>query len=463
MKTKIYPTLIVIILFAQTVHKADGDCSYDRDLKQCSCYLLDLTNIMSIIPCIQATSFEFNGGTFVKPEDFGHLDINYIMSMIHINLTRISFVDAVMSQDFLATFINAIFQVPVDLLSFKNTNFVEQRVGFNLRGSPPPILSLQFINVSSNPLIQRDSAFDRFGNWMSILRNLTVKESKLRGVSCDVSLVFRSLSTLDLSENLLSDHNISSIFCNGAFPNLQNLKLSSNNFSNYETLCQVLSRYTQLRHLDLSLNDFSLISNSLCQWQPSLSHLNLSNTGLEHVGFSLPPNCEVLDLSHNRIEFLNISLPSLTAFYLSYNRLSTLSSIGHIPILQILSVDGNPIKMLQVSQIQTFKHLRSFKGDNIPYTCSCSVIKEMKEMAKSGLTVQRWPEGYTCDSPESFRGKMIDEVNQSLFECHTQLLTAVICVALFLLCVSIIICFVKICQSNKTRSQCMEAGNSHSM
>ncbi|XP_075716047.1 monocyte differentiation antigen CD14 [Rhinoderma darwinii] len=462
---KIYCTISLILLFSQKIYKADGDCSYDRYLRQCSCSLLDLTNIMTIIPCIQASSFEFNGGTFINPEDLAIPDLNMVLVMDIINdsLKKISFVNVVLSEDFLAAFINKVFQVPIDLLSFENTTIVGRSNGINLRGSPPRILTLQFINASSNPLMQTDSAFDRFGKWMSILRELTVKESQLRSVPCDVSVRFQSLLTLELSDNLLSDGNVSSLFCNGAFPNLQTLKLSINNFSNYDILCQVVNRYNQLRHLDLSLNDFSVTSKSLCEWQPSLSHLNLSDTGLKRVSISLPPNCEVLDLSHNRIEFLNISLPKLIELYLSYNRLSTLSPMGHIPHLRNLAVDGNPITMLQISQIQSFKHLESFKGDNIPYTCSCSLIREMKEMAKSGLIVQRWPEGYTCDSPASFRGKLISDASHSLFECHTQLLTVVICIVILLLCVAVIICLIKIWRSNKTRSQCMEPGNSNSV
>ncbi|XP_073505368.1 monocyte differentiation antigen CD14 [Phyllobates terribilis] len=460
MKMKIYYSLILTLLFAQKVH---GDCLYDKYLRHCSCSLLELNNIMSILPCAAATSFEFNGGTFINTEEFSVLDIKTVWEITGVSLTKISFVNVVLSEDFLATFVSVIYQVPVDLLSFENTTFVGQSVGFNLRALPPHILSLQFINVSSNPLIQRDTAFYRFGNWMSILKNLTVKESQLRGVPCDATLLFQSLSTLDLSENLFSDDSVSSMFCNGAYPNLQTLKLRSSNFSNYETLCQALSRYDQLRHLDLSLNDFSKTSNSLCKWQPSLSHLNLSNTGLEQEGISLPPNCEVLDLSYNRIEFLNISVPKLRELYLSFTMLSTLSSMGHMPLLQILAVDGNPIKMLQVSQIQTFKNLRSFKGDNIPYTCSCSFIKEMKAITMSNLTVQGWPDGYVCDSPETFNGKLINDVNHSMFDCHTQLLTGVICIVILILCVSVVICFVKICRSNKTRSQCMDAGNSNSV
>ncbi|XP_044133762.1 toll-like receptor 2 [Bufo gargarizans] len=462
MKTKICSTLFLILLCSQKIHKADGDCTYDRYLRHCSCSLLDLTNILTILPCVEALSFEFNGGTFINHEHFAKLDMKLVMNMIHVSLAKISFANAVLSEEFLVAFIDVIHQVPVDLLSFENTTFVGQSLN-NLRGSPPNILSLQFINTSSNPLIQRDSPFERFGNWMSILRNLTVKQSQLTGGPCDIGIHFQGLTTLELSESLLSDDNMFAVFCNDAFPTLQILKLRSNNFSNYEILCQALSRYNELRHLDLSLNDLSFISNSLCEWQPSLSHLNLSNTGLEHVSINLPPNCEVLDLSHNKIEYLNISLPIVRELYLSYNRLSTLPSMGHIPILQILAVDGNPIKQLEVSQIQAFKLLSSFKGDNIPYTCSCSFIKEIKEMAKSGLTLQWWPDEYTCDSPEFVRGMVINDVNYSLFECHTQPLTIVICIVILIMCVAIIICFVKICQSNKTRSQCMQAGNSNTM
>ncbi|KAG8579295.1 hypothetical protein GDO81_010797 [Engystomops pustulosus] len=460
MKTKIYSTIIFILLFAQKVRKTEGGCSYDRNLRQCFCVLDDFVQISTIISCVQASSIEFNGGTFIDSQVFDHLDINFVLNMITVPLTKISFVNVVLSEEFLAAFINLISQVPVNLLSFENTTFVGQSVEMTMT-SPPRILSLQFINTSSNPLIQTDSTFYRFGNWMSILISLTVKKSQLKGVPCDVGSLFKSLSTLELSENLLTDNNISSMFCKDAFPNLQTLNLSSNNFSHYDTICQAVSRYNQLRHLDLSLNDFSEKSYSSCEWQPSLSHLNLSFTGLEQLAIKLPPLCEVLDLSHNKIEFLNISLPKLIELYMSYNRLSTLSFMDQIPLLETLAIDGNPLRLSQVSQIKTFQHLRSFKGDGILYTCSCSLTKEMKELSNSGLEIQGWPDGYTCNSPESFKGKLIDNVNLSLFECHTQLFTTIICIITILLCMSIIFCFVKICQSNKTRSQCMEAGNSN--
>ncbi|XP_075066001.1 monocyte differentiation antigen CD14 [Mixophyes fleayi] len=465
MKMKISQSFVILLLFVQKMTKADGDCLYNMHLKQCSCSHLDLANIMRIISCIQASSFEFNGGSFINTEDFMtfNIEMEQVLGMVRVPVTKITFVNLVLSEEFLSIFINWVYKIPIKLLAFENTTFVGKPIRSNMSGLPPRISSLQFIRVSSHPLIPRDSAFSEFPNWMSNLEELTVMRSQLRNIPCNVSLHFQALSSLDLSENLLQDETITSSFCNGSFPSLKMLKLRNNNLVNYEAVCQTFSNYYLLIHLDLSQNSFFNMSNSSCVWQPSLSHLNLSYTGLEHVNSNLPQNCEVLDLSHNKIEFLNISLHKLKELYLSYNMFSTLSTMGNLPLLQVLAVDGNPIKTLQRGQLQYFKHLNSFKGDNIPYTCSCSFVHEIKEIAETGLTIQQWPDGYICDSPILVKGKLVNDVNHSFFECHTSLLTVVVCIVILLLCVAIIICFVKIQRSSKTRSQQIQTGNSNSV
>ncbi|XP_063786660.1 monocyte differentiation antigen CD14 [Pseudophryne corroboree] len=462
---KTIQSLVIILLFVQKMTKADRDCAYNKNLKHCYCSHLDLSNIMRIISCIHASSFEFNGGSFINTEDFMtfNIEMEQVLGMIRVPVTKINFVNVVMSEEFLSIFINWVHRIPIKLLEFENTTFVGKPFATTKSGLPPLISSLQFIRMSSHPLIQRDSAFSGFGNWMSNLENLSVMRSQLRNIPCNISLHFQALSFLDLSENLLQDQDVSSSFCNGSFPSLRTLSLRNNNLASFERVCQILSKYDQLVHLDLSQNNFFSKPNSSCVWQSSLIRLNLSNTRLESVDISFPQNCEVLDLSHNEIEFLNLSLYKLRELYLSYNKLSALSNMGKFPLLQVLAVDGNPIKNLQGGQLQYFKHLKSFKGDNIPYTCSCSFVEEMKEVGKSGLEIQQWPNGYVCDSPISVKDKLVNDVHHAFFECHTSLLIVVICIGILILCIAIIICFVKIQRSSKTRSQEIQAGNSNSV
>lgn len=450
---KISHSFIVIFLFAQKIPalEAESVCTYDPSVRHCSCLPLNFNNILSIISCISASSFEFIGGNYVNAEYFNTFNVELLQAQneVQSQLTKISFVNLVLSEDFLFDFIKWLQKIPVTLLSFENTTFVGQ-YNRTPEKQQPHISSLQFINVSSHPLIQTDTVFYGLGNWMSTLGKLTVSKSNLKAFPCNISLNFEFMSDLDLSENLIQEEGLSSSFCSGAFPILKILKLQHNNLANFESVCQTLRKYNLLAHLDLSQNNFSSMTNFICDWQPSLIRLKLSYTGLKHVDIDLPKNCEVLDLSHNKIEMLNISLTRLRELYLSYNAFTTISPMGNLPFLQVLAVNGNLIETINRGQLQHFEHLRSFKGDN-PYTCSCSFVTEMREIAETDWIVQKWPEGYIRNSLSSIKHMLVDDVNRSFFECHTHLLIVLICIIVLLVSIAIIICF-KIHRSNKTRS-----------
>ncbi|XP_053320428.1 toll-like receptor 2 [Spea bombifrons] len=458
-------SLLFLLLMTQKVCWANGDCLYNTLLRQCSCSLVDLTNIMSIVSCIQASSFEFQGGSLIDVNDYAlhNIEMEQVLAMIPLPLAKISFINVVLSEEFLATFIRWVYRIPINVLAFENAKFVGNPNWQFISETTPQISSLQFINVSSYPLFDRASNFTSLGRWIFKLEQLTLKNSNLKNIPCDTSQRFKDLSSLDLSENFFQDQDISTSFCHGSFPKLKTLILQHNNLINYETVCQALNKYPQLEHLDMSQNDFSNTSSFLCPWQPSLLLLNMSDTCLEELNNDLTLSCEVLDLSNNRLYSLNISLPKLKELYLSNNKFVTIPNTANLPSLEILAIDGNPIKTLQLGQLQHYKRLHSIRADNMTYECSCSLFNEIKEIKKSGLTLQRWPDGYSCDSPSLFRGKLVSEVSLSFFECHKPLLIVVICIVILLVSIATFICWLKIHQRKKTRSEHLQAGNQSSV
>ncbi|XP_031753985.1 toll-like receptor 2 [Xenopus tropicalis] len=444
---------------------ANGGCYYNKDLRHCSCSLVDLTNVMSIVSCIQASSLEFQGGRFVDTEEYSlhNVEMEQVLAMIHLPLSKVVFANVVISEEFLLSFLNWVQRIQINVLAFVNTTFEGRSKKQQMSGSPPQILSLQVINVPSYPLLDRVSTFSGLSSWIYNLEDLTLTKSHLTGIPCNTSRQFKILSSLDLSENLLQDENISSSFCQGAFPNIKTLKLNHNRLVSFDTICQTLNKQNQLKHLDLSQNNLSSTSTSLCEWQPSLALLNLSDTGLEELPNILPRNCEILDLSYNKLDALNLSLPSLKELYLSHNLLTTISTVENFPCLQTLAINGNPIKTLQRGQLQYFRHISSIRADNIPYTCSCSLVHEMNEMTMSSLTFQHWPDGYICASPDLLKGQRVSEVKLSFFECHKPLLTVLICIVSLLVLVAAVICIHKFHQSKKTRLQNVQRVNVCSM
>ncbi|KAM8973588.1 monocyte differentiation antigen CD14 [Pelodytes ibericus] len=454
---KINHSLMFLLFISQTMPQTDGNCLYNADLRHCSCSFVDLSNLVSIVTCIQASSFEFRGGRFIDTHDYipYSVEMEQVLAMIRLPLTKVSFVNAALSEEFLSTFLRWISRIPIEVLAFENTNFVGKSNWQHITGSLPRISSLQFINVSSYPLFDRASSFTALSDWVYKLKGLTLKKSNLKSIPCNATLLFDELSTLDLSENLLQD--VSNVFCHGSFPKLKSLVLRNNNFGNYNTVCQMLNTYSHLVQLDLSQNRFSNMSSSSCKWRPSLMLLNLSDTGLEDTNNDFPQSCETLDLSYNKLEYLNVSLPNLKELYLSHNRFHTMPTMAKLPSLLTLAIDGNPMNMLQLSHLQEYKCLISFRADNIPYECSCSLIHEIKEIMKSGMTLQHWPDGYLCESPISLKGKLVSEVDLSFFECHKPLLTVVICIVVLLVCIASVMCFVKIHRHHKVMSQNLQS------
>ncbi|KAM4678250.1 monocyte differentiation antigen CD14 [Discoglossus pictus] len=452
---KIIPSIVFLLLISQGIPWAVSSCIFDSTARRCSCSLVDLTDIRQIILCLQATSFEFQGGSFINPEDFtSHsVEMEQILAMIRVPLKKVSFSNVLLSKEFVSTFIKWVIRIPITEFAFENTTFIGQSDWQYMNKSSPNIASITFINVSSNPLF--DTFSDRYflSNWITKLEEITIRKSQLTSVPCDFTLLSKALTTLDLSENALEDGDISTTFCKGAFPNLKKLHLRQNRLMNYEVICETLSKQNNLRHLDLSQNKISFFSKSPCTWQPALILLNLSNADLTTLDNNLPNNCEVLDLSYNEFTTLNISLPKLKELYLSHNRFTTISNMGNLPLLQVLAMDWNLIESLQRGQLQYFKHLNIFMANNNPYACSCSSVNEINEIANSGLTMQYWPDGYMCESPLIHRGMLVTEVTHSFFECHKTLLIVVICFVILLICAVIIICFVKIHRSKKTDHQ----------
>ncbi|OCT88341.1 toll-like receptor 2 [Xenopus laevis] len=451
----------LFLIITQKILWANGGCSYNKDLRHCSCSLVDLTNVMSIVSCIQASSLEFQGGRFVDTEEYSlhNVEMEQVLAMIHLPLSKVVFANVVISEEFLFSFLNWVQRIQINMLAFVNTTFEGKSNSQPMVGSPPQILSLQVINGSSYPLFDRVSDFTGLRSWIFKLEELILTKSQLSGIPCNTSRQFKVLSSLDLSENLLQDENVSSSFCQGAFPNIKTLKLHHNYLINFDTICQTLNKENQLKHLDLSRNNLSSAAASLCEWQPSLTLLNLSDTGLKELHHILPRNCEILDLSYNKLYALNLSLPSLRELHLSHNLFTTISSIGIFPLLQILAIDGNPMKTLQRGQLQYFRHMSTVRADNIPYICSCSLVHDINEMTMSSLTFQQWPDGYVCDSPDSLKGQRVSEVELSFFECHKPLLSVLICIVSLLVVVAVVVCIHKFHQSKKTRLQNLQRSN----
>nr|XP_033783324.1 toll-like receptor 2 [Geotrypetes seraphini] len=431
---QIFPSFAVLLLIG---HKLPGSfaCTVDLARSHCTCSFADLKNFYKFLVCMDASVFEFRDGNFEDLSDISRYTqtLRILAPNLELPIDKIILGNSVLDENFLKMFLDVTQNVKIRELVFEDCIFTGRAEWRSMKGTLPQMRSLQFVNVSSASLTDRGEDFSYLSSWIAQVENFVLTRSQITQIPRSISMHFKDLRVLDLSENGLQDQGVSGSFSDGLFFNLMTLKLRHNNLTSFDVACKALSQLPNLQDSDLSQNNFAMPPSSPCEWPPSTRLLNLSDTGLEHVNAHLlPPSTEVLDLSYNQLSVLDVSLPHLKKVYLSNNRLLSFPSSNNLPDLEILFLDGNRITHFPKDQLQTFKHLSILKADQNPYNCTCSVVNEMKELSNRSLEVQQWPEGYFCDSPSVYKGQQVKEVECSVSEGHKPLFITIISVVIVL-------------------------------
>ncbi|XP_069510337.1 monocyte differentiation antigen CD14 [Ambystoma mexicanum] len=437
--------LAALLTIGVGLSSVEGVCIFDPLQEYCSCLTVDLNSVMSIFPCLTATIFEFQGGSFEELMRFSSQDLHVAASLLRLPLARIIFANNVLSEDFVLAFVKAAYYISIKELVFENCTFVGNTSWQDIEGSSPKVFSLHFKNISSPDLFGRTSDISSLSNWMAKMQELTLTRSQITHIPCNISMHFRTLSYLDLSDNPLHEQGLKQSFCDGLFPMLELLRLQNSHLTSLRETCQTLLRFENLKDLDLSRNNFSHsgLSYSSCTELRTLRNLNLSDTGLVSIDDNLPPNIQILDLSRNRLQAIDIALSDLKIFILSNNALKALPSPESGPAVEVLYADGNMITLVHKHHLQSFKHLRTFSAGQNPYSCSCSSIREMRDLAKSDLEITGWPSGYVCESPAAHRGTSMNDVDLSWINCHKPPIIGLSCAFIFVVCIGVIICLVQ--------------------
>ncbi|NXU12877.1 TLR2 protein, partial [Pardalotus punctatus] len=430
-------SVAVLLLLGLGLLEAEGRrnrCYFNRTQENCVCYNLSEETSGSIIQCLAATTVEFRGGDPEKYIDFPirDLDSSTIETLGSLIVQKIIIGDVLVPEILLARVLRFFSYTHVQELAFDNCIFQGTGDWSNMDGQSLPIRSLSFHNVTSAPLTGQEQVISSLSRWLESLEELAVTGSRVTSVPCAIGRVFRALRSLDLAQNSLGDGSLTPTFCQGAFPQLQVLSLQHNNLRSYHSVCEGVELLPELRHLDLSHNNL-VEDPSSCQWPASLQHFNLSNTGLDEVPTPLPPNLQVLDMSHNRLHAVDISQSSLKKLFLNQNLLQAVPSIRNCPMLDTLHLDNNSITELPRDELKLLGRLQDVAVADNPFSCSCSGASGLQALAAAGHLGQGWPEDYRCHSPAEYRGWPVAQVPVSVPRCDYAAVVAPICVALALL------------------------------
>ncbi|NXE42779.1 TLR2 protein, partial [Ptilorrhoa leucosticta] len=431
-------SVAVLLLLGLGLLEAEGRrnrCFFNRTQESCVCYNLSEETIGSIIQCLPATVVEFQGGDLEKYIAFpiGILDSSTIETLDSLIVRKIIIGNILVPEILLARVLKFFSYTHVQELAFESCIFQGTGDWSDMDGLTLPIRSLSFHNVTSAPLMGQEQAFSSLSRWLGTLEELAVTGSHVTSLPCAIGRVFRALRSLDLAQNSLGDGSLSPAFCQGAFPQLQELSLHHNNLRSYRSVCEGVKLLPELRHLDLSHNELMADPSSSCQWPASLQHFNLSNTGLDEVPTPLPPSLEVLDMSHNHLRAVDISLSSLKKLFLNQNLLQAVPSVRNYPMLDTLHLDNNSITELPRDEVKLLGRLRDVAVADNPFDCSCSGAGELQALAAAGHLGQGWPGDYRCHSPAEFQGWPVAQVPVSVLRCDPAAVVAPICVALALL------------------------------
>ncbi|NWU20260.1 TLR21 protein, partial [Dyaphorophyia castanea] len=428
----------VLLLLGLGLLEAEGRrnrCFFNRTQEYCVCYNLSEETVGSIIQCLPATVVEFQGGDLEKYIAFPirDLDSSAIETLDSLTIHKIIIGNVRVPEILLARVLRFFSYTHVQELAFESCIFQGTGDWGDMDGQNLPILSLSFHNVTSAPLTGQEQAFSSLSSWLGTLEELAVTSSHVTSLPCAIGRVFRALRSLDLAQNSLGDGSLSPTFCQGAFPQLQELSLDHNNLRSYHSVCKGVELLPELQHLDLSHNQLMADPSPSCQWPASLQHFNLSNTGLDEVPTPLPPNLEVLDMSHNHLHAADISLSSLKKLFLNQNLLQAVPSIRNYPRLDTLHLDNNSITELPRDEVKLLRRLQDVAVAENPFSCSCSGVGGLQVLAAAGHLGQGWPGDYRCHSPAQYQGWPVAQVPVSVLRCDPAAVVAPICVVLALL------------------------------
>ncbi|XP_042323379.1 toll-like receptor 6 isoform X2 [Sceloporus undulatus] len=306
-----------------------------------------------------------------------------------------------------------------------------------------------------------------FSNIDTSLKALTIEHTQLATMTFNQSLVYRTLSEMNISALTISDSGIlfmhcpskpsrfqylgfsnntltDSVFqgCNN-LPLVETLILQRNYLKDLTKVSLMTSRMKRLKYLDVSHNFLQHEGENKCHWAENMIKLNLSSNMLsESVFRCLPVNIQILDLQQNHIsripkEMLNLN--NLEELNLAFNKLTTFPGCASFSRLLFLNIENNSVLSQSAEFFESCQYIQRLKGGNNPFKCSCE-LRQFVNFGKQGsVELVGWPDSYMCKEPEYVKGTLLTNFHISELVCNVPLLVAVVLIITVILGVAVLI------------------------
>ncbi|VDI82649.1 toll-like receptor 13 [Mytilus galloprovincialis] len=250
---------------------------------------------------------------------------------------------------------------------------------------------------------------------MADLRELFITKNSFHEIELQS---FYQLHTLELSSifryyQIIKPRSQSKILT----ASIEHLMLQNLSFRIVPTDLEIFKGLHRLRSLDLSYSNlpFSpMASKILFKPLSNLTKLTLQNVGWKSMPyniFHMLPYLETLDLSNNKINYLNWShfrYPKyLKEINFSNNR---------------IFLDG------KIKVPSSVFSLKSLDMSNNSIFCTCDSLSFFEELVSNNVTIKNYPGAYICTGPRNMAGKSVADV-----KCKQQLETIVFTVIITVL------------------------------
>ncbi|XP_067115645.1 vasorin a [Osmerus mordax] len=301
------------------------------------------------------------------------------------------------------------------------------------RGLPPTTRNLYVFQNGIATLAQDD--FTGLGQ----LELLDLSQNELTEVPDGVFQPLSSLRNLDLSSNIISHVSKDSF---SGLVQLERLYLHGNSIQSiqaeaFEDLKGLLELKLQKNHLsvlpslhlpkllllDLSFNTLPTLGPQDLQ-TPHLESLKVSSlelTSLDEELMASLGNLHDLDVSHNKLEELPLSLwaaKGLIKLSLAVNPLRELGEKDFRKLvgLQVLDLSGLNIQEFPQTILQHLPRLSQITAAENPFNCLCPLAWFPTWLRENGVTLGR-PEETRCHFPPANAGKKLADLDQRDFGC----------------------------------------------
>ncbi|XP_063166236.1 toll-like receptor 2 [Candoia aspera] len=297
-------------------------------------------------------------------------------------------------------------------------------------------------NISSNVHIItiRNLTIDSFYSFSDLssmlylvenITRLTIENTKVFLVPCNLAKTFHSVQYLDFSINLFRDPFLEHSLCPGSWPKLQTFNVSQNSLTHIGRIAQSMSHLVNLTNLDISQNNLEQMPES-CPWPRSLKYLNISGCKVEKLTGCIPDSLEILDVSNNFLYDFKVSLPHLQELYIKNNRLKALPDTDCIPHVRIVNIRENKVFEFSEQELEKFVELKTLDACHNSFQCKCAFVSFVQSHPRLYNICVGWPESYICDSPDYVKGEQIGVVQLQLSDCHFSSVISIACILILL-------------------------------